>query len=223
MIVRQPLRDQVRANLTHRLLAGSLRPGARLRDSALAVELGVSRTPVREALLRLEREGIVSADLGHGFVVCPLTSREVREKYPIMWTLEILALRSSPLPSAQRLRRLRRLNEGIAREHSDLARRVELDTEWHALLLSDCPNASLTEMMGTLKASIRRYEIAYMHDAGPASESIEHHDHILVALEARDVDRAAMWLERNWAIGVDSLAAWLDDRGKSEDTPSGRQ
>jgi DNA-binding GntR family transcriptional regulator len=210
MIVRQPLREQVRARLYGRIYDGSLAPGTRVRDTTLAGELGVSRTPVREALVWLEREGVVVAEAGYGFTVRPLSATEVREKYPIVWTLEGLALRTSPPLSKARLRELRQLNKAIAVERADPIRRVELDTEWHKLLLSGCENSSLLEMIDTVKTSIRRYEIAYMLDVTPSTESIDHHNRIVAALSTGDMDSAVAWLERNWAIGVETLVGWLD-------------
>ena len=86
-ITREPLREQVHRAIVGRILREDLAPGARISDSVLAQELGVSRTPVREALLRLEREGFLDVDVGRGFFVKPLSAGEVREVYPILWTL----------------------------------------------------------------------------------------------------------------------------------------
>src|SRR4028119_956924 len=114
-ITRVPLREQVHHAIIGRILREELAPGARLSDSALAGELGVSRTPVREALLRLEREGFLEVDVGRGFFVKPLSAGEVREVYPILWTLEVLALRTTLPPSRARLAAPARGCGGLAR------------------------------------------------------------------------------------------------------------
>src|SRR6516164_2816173 len=93
-INKKPLREDVHALLRERIVSGGLMPGNRLQDVQLAAELGVSRTPVREALLRLEGEGLVESDPNRGFFVAPLSRKEVLEIYPIVWSLECLALDS---------------------------------------------------------------------------------------------------------------------------------
>ncbi|HEX6911974.1 MAG TPA: GntR family transcriptional regulator, partial [Longimicrobium sp.] len=160
-----PLRDQVHHAIVDRILRDELKPGARISDTALARELGVSRTPIREALLRLEREGFLEADVGRGFFVKPLSVREVREAYPVLWTLEVLALRSAAPLAPQRRAELDRINAELETEQ-DPERRIDLDGEWHRRLLETCGNEYLMGMIATLKSVIRRYEYAYMQNAG---------------------------------------------------------
>src|SRR5215213_8157418 len=125
-ITRVPLREQVHHAIIGRILREELAPGARLSDSALAGELGVSRTPVREALLRLEREGFLEVDVGRGFFVKPLSAGEVREVYPILWTLEVMALRTAAPPSRARVADLARINAELAEAAHDPERRIDL-------------------------------------------------------------------------------------------------
>lgn len=94
MNTKLPLREELRQAVLQRILRGVLPPGSRIIESKLSEELGVSRTPLREALLHLEQQGFVRSDLARGFSVEPLSQQEVREIYPIIWTLEGLALRS---------------------------------------------------------------------------------------------------------------------------------
>src|SRR6516164_1747566 len=94
LISKKPLRDDIHALLRERIVKGGVPPGNRLQDVQLASELGVSRTPVREALLRLEREGLVESDPNRGFFVAPLSRQEVLEIYPMVWALKCLALDS---------------------------------------------------------------------------------------------------------------------------------
>src|SRR5271155_3714457 len=84
---------RVQNKLRTLLIEHHLEPGARLVEAQLCSELGVSRTPVREALFVLEQEGFVKSDPARGFTVRQLNAQEVRELYPIIWTLEILALK----------------------------------------------------------------------------------------------------------------------------------
>ncbi|MCZ7528349.1 MAG: GntR family transcriptional regulator [Acidimicrobiia bacterium] len=96
VIERRPLRDKVREEVLERLLRGVLPVGTNINEPELARELGVSRTPLREALLSLEREGLLDTHPGRGWWVAPLTPETVLDVYPIVGTLEALAVRLTP-------------------------------------------------------------------------------------------------------------------------------
>ena len=209
-ITRVPLREQVHQAIVRRILREELAPGSRISDSALAGELGVSRTPVREALLRLEREGFLDADVGRGFFVKPLSVKEVREVYPILWTLEILAMRSAPVLSRKTLAELERINAEMAKVADDPEKRIDLDMLWHRTLLAGCENEQLKAMIATLKTVIRRYEYAYMQNAGLVPVSTRTHEEIAHALEAGDVEAAVPLLESNWRFGMGLLLEWME-------------
>lgn len=208
MIVRTALRDQIRDLVREQIIDGTLRPGDRLSDQSLAPRFNVSRTPMREALLELTREGVVVSDVGRGFVVRPLTIREAAESYPIVASLEVLALRTAPFPSRARLDELRSLNDQLGRTR-DPARRVELDRKWHQLLVGDCGNAHLLELIERLTMSLARYEHAYMRSGKRAATSHTHHAKIVAALQRRDRDAAAALLERNWTGSAEAIREWL--------------
>jgi len=205
--------------ITTAIREGQLRPGDRVREHEMAERLGVSRTPVREALLRLEGEGFLEADVGRGFFVKPLSAREVREVYPILWTLEGLALRGCPPPSRARLADLDRVNAELGRAGDDPERRIDLDVEWHRTLLEGCGNDRLLEMIAALKAVIRRYEYAYMQNAGHIPVSTATHERIARAVEAGDVEAAVPLLETNWRFGMEELLQWLEAAGDGQGRP----
>ena len=207
-ITRVPLRDQVHHAIVDRILRDELRPGARISDTALARELGVSRTPIREALLRLEREGFLEADIGRGFFVKPLSVREVREAYPVLWTLEVLALRGTGAPTPERRADLERINAALEGEE-DPERRIDLDGEWHRTLLEPCGNEYLMGLIANLKSVIRRYEYAYMQNAGYIPVSTRAHEEIAELVVAGDVEGAVPLLENNWRFTMQSLLGWL--------------
>jgi DNA-binding GntR family transcriptional regulator len=209
-ITRVPLRDQVHHAVVDRIFRDELRPGARISDTALARELGVSRTPIREALLRLEREGFLEADVGRGFFVKPLSVREVREAYPVLWTLEVLALRTAePLGDGRRAE-MARINAELESEQ-DPERRIDLDGAWHRALLESCGNEYLMGMIASLKAVIRRYEYAYMQNAGYIPVSTRTHEQIAELVAAGKVDEAVPLLEANWRFTMESLLVWLHE------------
>jgi DNA-binding GntR family transcriptional regulator len=211
-ITRVPLREQVHHAIVGRILREELKPGARISDSALAQELGVSRTPVREALLRLEREGFLEVDVGRGFFVKGLSADEVRDAYPILWTLEVLALRTSPPATRKAVAELDRINAELGRAGDDPERRIDLDIAWHRALLERCGNERLMQMIAALKAVIRRYEYAYMQDSGLIPVSTRTHDEIARAVERGEVEAAVPMLENNWRFTMEQLLPWLEAR-----------
>jgi DNA-binding GntR family transcriptional regulator len=214
-ISKKPLREDIHALLRERIVKGELPPGNRLADVQLAAELRVSRTPVREALLRLEREGLVESDPNRGFFVAPLNRKEVAEIYPMVWALECLALDSSERPTPPKIEVLRRINAEMAAVTADPLRRQELDLRWHQSLLDSCPNDRLKEVLATLKQIVRRYECVYMRDPALVRRSVRDHAEIVEALVKKKPRLATRLLERNWRIGMESVLAHLDERQRN--------
>lgn len=209
-IARRLLREDVYREVFERIVHGGLTPGMRVRDSAIAEALGVSRTPVREALVRLAEDGYLDADAGRGFRVRALALDEVLDTYPILWTLEGLGLRSSAPPAAEQLARLDALNAALAGAGDDIQRRIALDEEWHRALLAGCRNRELTRMVDGMKRRMHVYEHHYWQDAS-VGQSVREHERIARALAAGDVDAAVAGLEDNFRGTMQRLARRLED------------
>src|SRR5690348_7730652 len=94
----EPLRAAVYARIVALIVAGEYRPGSVLTEAALSRAMGVSRTPVREALLRLEAEGVLESTLARGFTLRPLSRSEAAELYPILAALEARAVKDAGPP-----------------------------------------------------------------------------------------------------------------------------
>jgi DNA-binding GntR family transcriptional regulator len=212
MIQRHTLRRQIRAILRDRIVEGLIPAATPISEPQLAANLGVSRTPLREALIQLEREGLVSSDAGKGFSVGPLSATEVHEIYPILATLHGLALRLAGAPPTTQLDALKRLNEDIRASRGNARRLFKLDRQWHADLLAACPNRRLLTMIEEFNGLARRYDIAYWKDAGDVIVSYEQHAGILTALRRGRVRTAARLLEQHWMWGVDPVVCWLEAR-----------
>jgi len=211
-ITRVPLRDQVHRALVARILSHDLTPGRRLSDSVLAAELGVSRTPVREALVRLEGEGFLGCDVGRGFFVKPLSAREVEEVYPIVWTLEALGLRAAFPYAPSDLAELRRLNDRLALAAGDPTAHVALDVAWHRALVAGSGNELLLSTLDAFKGTLHRYEHAWLQGLKGEPTSAADHADILERLAAGDADGAAALLEAHWKRGIGDLLPWLRAR-----------
>lgn len=200
-----PLRDTAYEALVHRILRGDLRPGAKLTEAKLSAELGVSRTPLREALFRLEREGLVSADKDKGYSVQTLTERDVREIYPIIAALELLAVEESGSAIATLLDGLEEINRELAAARGNPVQAIETDGRWHDHLISCCPNNQVLSMIASLRRKIFRYETFYMSDTTLIDHSIEQHTDITKSLRQNDMASAARMLKYNYRFGMDAV------------------
>jgi DNA-binding GntR family transcriptional regulator len=208
-IPRTPLRDEVYRNLLDRIHRGELTPGLRVRDTALAAELGVSRTPVREALLRLTRDGVLESDMGRGFRLRPLARTEIREIGAILGSLESLAFELSPDFPEERLERLAQLDRALEQARGNMAGCLDLEDEWHGVLLAGCPNRRLLELITSLRQVPRRYLSAYMRAAGRLALSTAPHGKVLHALHQGDRAAALQVFQHQWRRGIAELEAWV--------------
>lgn len=211
-IARAPLRSEVRRVLLERILDGSIAPGASVNESELSVALGVSRTPLREALLGLEREGFLTSEAGRGFSVLPLTVRDAEELYPLLWTLEGAALAASGAFDRERLVELRAVNAELKKAERDPGDALRLDRLWHDTLLQGCDNTRLLTLIDTLKDQAWRYETAYMQCSGRVILSTRQHEAVVKALETNDRRAACEELEKNWRVSLKFLVPWLGSR-----------
>jgi DNA-binding GntR family transcriptional regulator len=196
---RTPLRSDLIEEITTRVLDGRFAAGARVNEVHLARELGVSRTPLREALIGLADRGLLVSAPGRGFLVPPFDPDEARRLYPLVAELEALALRwTSPLELAGLPDALDAVADEMAaalERGDDLS---EVDDRWHALLLSRCPNPHLLRLIGQTKPLLKRYESCYFGGVARAGESIGEHRRIAAALRDGDLPAASAVLVRNW-------------------------
>ena len=212
-ISRKPLRADVHKELLGLILQGTLMPGQRLRDTELALQLGVSRTPVREALLRLEREGFISSQLHQGFSVKPLGESEIRDVYPLVGLLECSALDEIPDPAPQKLDRLAELSRAIELEGADPLRRIELDQAWHRTLIAESANQHLFRILDDLKRILFRYEYAFMQVARWVGESTEEHQAIAASLAQGRRREAVRLLDTHWDRSMKAILSTFFAKG----------
>ena len=205
------LRTEIVETLRREIVGGRMAPGSRVNESELSAELGVSRTPLREALLSLESEGLVAAEPARGFFVPPLSAREVREIYPIGRELGLLALRTVRHVPAATLDRLEAINQRFAAARARAERAQRLDDDFHATLIAACPNRRLLEMLGAVQRSMARYERSYMGDAHDVARSARQHAEIIGALRAEDLDTALEVLRDHWDYGASRLVQKLGE------------
>ncbi|MBA2459706.1 MAG: GntR family transcriptional regulator [Gemmatimonadales bacterium] len=214
--------EQLRDLIVH----GHLAPGGRLVESDVAARLGVSRTPVRGALQRLQQEGyIVDASGGRLArpMVAPLTSQDARELFHIVAEIEGLAARwAAGHPPAERrtvVRRLRALNADFRRESEvrrpDFNRLHDLDTAFHRSYVEAGAGSRLLALHTTIKPQAERYERLYVSLlAGDLKSSVEEHEATAVGIERGDPDGAQRAVQTNWRNAAARLERVIDRAGE---------
>lgn len=205
-IIRRPLRAQIREEILRRLADGRYRSGDSINEVEMARELGVSRTPLREALIGLEFEGQVESQVGKGFRFPTLTQAEILEAGPIIGLLEGLALDlTDPEALVAIGHELLLLTEEQEREDIDLSQVIRHDVQWHAVLISACPNARLLELLGKLKLGAFRVHLESGQAAALRDEWSTGHRIVAQALIDGDLDLAKRQGMINWTVGLNAI------------------
>lgn len=202
------LSETLASSLREMIVKGHLDAGARINEVHLGATLGVSRTPLREALMRLVTEGMVVSKPRFGFYVADLTLSEFEQTYAIRGLLDPEALRLAGLPSDKQLARLTSLNEKLSHT-TDPATIIARDNAWHLELISGCPNRMLIGLVEQFIERGRRYELALMRERRNVERTVRDHDGILAALQRGDLETACDLLRLNMESGKEPIASWL--------------
>lgn len=217
------LRERVYRALRDALIAGELAPGARLRDQDLAARLGVSRTPVREALQRLEDEGLVETEPRALTRVASLDVVAAREAFPVVAALHALAARSgvARLNPAD-IAAMRAANEALAaamggRDAASIQRAITADDGFHAVLLDAAGNSEIMRTLERLMPKVRRLEYARFGTLA-GRKSVEQHTAIIAACERGDATEAAALVEENWLTLGQLIASSLSGAASGQET-----
>lgn len=195
------------------VLAGQVRPGSRLGEQALATLFDVSRTCIREALIRLETRGIVQASPRRGWFVVEPSLEEAREVFQARQAIEIGILRSvgpiTPSTIAELRAHIERERAAIAA--NDAAARSYLLGDFHVCMVEAFGNQTLADILRDLTARTVLISALYQ-STGDASASCDEHEQITDALEAGDLDRGAALM----ASHIGSVQAGLTKRIDSD-------
>ena len=189
----QPLREAVCETLRDAIRKGILEPGERLMEVQLADELGISRTPVREAIRKLEQEGYVIMMPRRGTYVSDISTNDVKEIFEIRSALESLAaglaarrIEPDELETLQNL--LMEIEGYIAK--NDIEKIVETDIKFHGLLYKVSRNERLVNIISNLKEQLARFRTLSMSYPGRLQETLEEHSEMVEAIANGDVSAA---------------------------------
>lgn len=186
-----PLRDVVFQTLRQGILRGLLPPGLRLMEIQLAKQLGVSRTPVREAIRMLELEGLVKTVPRKGAEVAEITPKDLHDVLEVRCALEELAVElACKYMDETSLAALRKALNQFRKlvPYGDVNALAECDVTFHDIIIQSTNNKRLIQLLNNLSEQMYRYRLEYLKDASTHQLLIKEHQIILQCIENRDVE-----------------------------------
>lgn len=207
---------RVQEELREAILAGSLPPGARLRAEPLAERLRTSRTPVREALILLAREGLVDLEPRRGAIVRAFDAADLADLYDVRALIEPHAARRAATriaaPALQRLAAI--CDEADARGAADDAAvedQVALNEEFHRIVLDAAGSPRLEAALRAVAGIPRAFRAAFWHDDAQREQSLFCHRQIVHALERRQPRLAESVMRMHIVGAIEFLTEVMDD------------
>ncbi|WP_404356662.1 GntR family transcriptional regulator [Cytobacillus firmus] len=199
-IKRLSLRDEVYETLKKNIIQLDFEPGSRLHDKELAEDFGISRTPVREALKRLEDEGLVVSTPGSSTRVTPLNEDGAIHAFPVAASLHALGARLGvPRLMPSDFARLEAANKNLeaAMKNQDILGAVKADEAFHEVYLSAADNPEIISALKRIMPKIQRLEIAQFGSLN-GLKSVEQHKKIMEASRKGQEQLASRLVEENW-------------------------
>lgn len=196
------------------ILQGAYAPGESLTESRLMEELNVGRTPVREALLQLEVEGLVTIFPRKGAKVNKTSLKEVEEMYTIGGALEGLAAALSlPRTNNKTVHQLsQKIQEGRRLQlDNDILSYCKVNREFHRALVAQCGNDKLINMVEGLRRSVHRLGVISFTIPGRIKSSVEEHERILRSVKEGDSEAVRRAVEEHWENTKERLVQYLKD------------
>ncbi len=188
-----PLRDVVFNTLRQAILKGELKPGERLMEIALADRLGVSRTPIREAMRKLEQEGLVVMIPRRGAQVACITEKDLNDVLEVRMALELMAIEKACKrmtdEEIQTMSKAARAFEETLAE-GDLVKIAEADIAFHDSIYEAADNKRLLQVLNNMKEQMYRYRVEYLKDRTTGEQLIREHEELTEAIRARDIKKA---------------------------------
>ena len=206
-----PLRDVVFNTLREAILKGELKPGERLMELQLAAKLGVSRTPIREAIRMLEQEGLAVTIPRRGAEVAKMTEKDMQDVLQVREALDELAASiACELITAEELRSLEAAMEEFesATRTKDIKRIAESDMEFHDIIYHATRNPKLVNILNNLREQMYRYRVEYLKDEKNYPVLLKEHREILEGFTEKNKELVTDSMRKhviNQAVAVKSM------------------
>ena len=184
-----PLRDVVFNTLRQAILKGELKPGERLMEIQLANRLGVSRTPIREAIRKLELEGLVLMIPRKGAEVAQITIKNLQDVLQVRGALEQLAIQIvCKNITEEGIAELKKANKEFEKaiKQGDLTVITDADVEFHEIIYNATNNTRLINILNNLREQMYRYRVEYLKDRNSHAKLVEEHELIIAQLSSGD-------------------------------------
>ena len=210
-----PLRDVVFNTLRRAILRGELKPGERLMEIQLANKLGVSRTPIREAIRKLELEGLVLMIPRKGAEVAEITEKNLRDVLEVRGALEELAVQlACERMDKEKLKELHAAADHFREilDSDDITAIGEADEAFHDVIFAATDNTRLVQLLNNLREQMYRYRIEYLKKKECHPQLLEEHAAIMKAIEEHDKEKATQITIRHIANQADTVVDTLRHR-----------
>ena len=188
-----PLRDVVFNTLRQAILRGELKPGERLMEIQLANKLGVSRTPIREAIRKLELEGLVLMIPRKGAEVAEITEKSLRDVLEVRRALEELSVQlACEKITKEEIRELERVAKEFQQvvKSSDITEIAEVDVRFHDIIYTATDNQKLIQLLNNLREQMYRYRVEYLKRDGVFPQLIAEQEAIIRHIENNEKEKA---------------------------------
>lgn len=199
------MKDEAYETLCNWIITGELKPNTKLKISELSELLGISRTPVREALLRLERDGLVLTKANSWTIVTPIDLNESDNIYSVILALEGLALRQlfSKVKESD-IKELELLNEKLNRsaKSNNYLEILKDDNDFHDKLIELSENNEIPPIINSLKKRIQRIELYFFKNVQKEINSYEGHKAIIEGLKEKNFEKSLEALSNNWKNNI---------------------
>ena len=188
-----PLRDVVFNTLRQAILRGELKPGERLMEIQLANKLGVSRTPIREALRKLELEGLVNMVPRKGAEVADITEKSLRDVLEVRKALEELSVQlACEKITEEEIEELTRVAERFkdTLDDQDVTKIAEADVAFHDVIYTATDNQKLILLLNNLREQMYRYRVEYLKKEEAYPQLIAEHEELIDNISKRNKEEA---------------------------------
>ena len=196
----KPLREVIFNTLRDAIIVGELKPGERLMEVKLAEKMGVSRTPVREAIRKLELEGLVNMLPRKGAHVADLSVKDIMDVLEVRASLDGLATSlAAERISEDELKELKHVHYQFINfvEKENLQGSIKKDVEFHEIIYRASRNEKLIQIVNNLREQVHRFRVIYLKDYVSVKELIKEHQEIYDAITGKDTEKAQSAAQRH--------------------------
>lgn len=210
-----PLRDVVFITLRQAILRGELKQGERLMEIQLANKLGVSRTPIREAIRKLELEGLVTMIPRKGAEVAEITEKSLRDVLEVREALEVLAVQlACDRISEEEIVQLKEtaMDFETIMSSSDITEVAEADVKFHDVVYNATDNQRLIQLLNNLREQMYRYRVEYLKQDVVRKIVAEEHQDLIEYISNRNKESASKNIKKHISNQVDEVAKTISQK-----------